>query len=226
MKTIRIECDAKLMLPLSQLTGIQGDLKTMDKADFERLVKSFEQDGIDFTFHVWRDKAKKRWYMVDGHGRGLVLRELLKRGTHSLPKEQVPCTETFAKTLKEARRKILRSSSVYHKMTNDGLHRFMVDNGYSPDDLNDYALPDIDIPAFKMEFYDEPAAGIASQTGDKTNKNFDAYQSAAVKQIVLYFKADDYDALLAKLDELLEKWKLDDHSQAVWKAVHEALRVA
>lgn len=153
-KTIRITCDTKLHIPLNELIPCQKDLKEMSKASAKKLAKSILSDGIDFNFTVWRDSSAAKWYLIDGHGRDKILRFLVETEGWTCP--AIPCVETFAASLKEAKRKILRSSSTYHKMTKHGLYEFATDLGMSPDEMDEYELADMDVDAWKDEYYNEP----------------------------------------------------------------------
>jgi hypothetical protein len=181
MIQIQITCDPKLLVNIDSLTGIQGDLKSMAKDDFNRLVKSFEKDGIDSCFHVWNPNRGKEsapdWHIIDGHGRVLVLRELIRLGTHSIDGGMVPCTETFAESIDEARRKVLKFSSQYHKITREGLWRFSVDNGIDVEELRAYAIPQINVESFKAEFFPEPI------TNETKRVEFDVTPTGQLKKI-------------------------------------------
>lgn len=151
MNQIKISCNAALEIPLSELHEIQGNLKEMSKDSFLKLKNSILKHGIDFAFHVWKDKDGKQ-YIVDGHGRRKCLIELQKEG-YQIP--FVPCVETHADSLKEAREKVLRSSSSYHRLTSQGLYEFMNQDGISFDELNDYPLSDFNHKKFEEEFTDK-----------------------------------------------------------------------
>lgn len=155
MKAIRIECDTKLNIPLKDLIPCQGNLKEMDKASAKKLAKSIMEDGIDFSFTVWRDKEAKKWYLIDGHGRDKIIKFLVDKEGWTCP--PIPCVETFAKTLKQAKKKVLRSSSTYHKITKQGLYEFVEEMGMEADDIDEYELPDLNANEWKDEYYNDPA---------------------------------------------------------------------
>lgn len=150
MKEIRIACETKLYLSLKDLHPIQGSLKEMTKSSAKKLTKSILEDGIDFAFHVWRHPKKGMWYIVDGHGRDALLTYLVEKQGWKCP--DVPCVETFAKSLRDARKKVLRSSSTYHKITSEGLYEYVEKYGFT-DDIDGYDLPDLDIKKWKENYY-------------------------------------------------------------------------
>jgi DNA modification methylase len=132
---------------------VSRQLKRNGQERSEKLAKSIMEDGIDFNFTVWRDKVNKKWYLIDGHGRDKIIRFLVDKEGWTCP--PVPCVETFAKSLKEAKKKVLRSSSTYHKITNQGLYEFAESLEMEPDEIEDYELPDLDTEAWKDEYYND-----------------------------------------------------------------------
>jgi hypothetical protein len=227
MEQIRITCDTKLRIDYRELNGIQGALKMLSRENFNKLRRHILKDGVNFPLCVWKELTKvksktvTKWWIVDGHGRHAVLRFLIEE--EGLKCEPLPCVEIEAVNLADAKRKVLNASSSFHTMTKDGLYQFMTDLELGIEALEDFELPEIDIPEFREEFYGDPAASVEPE-GDPKKVEFDAYQNAAVKQVVLYFSSTDYEKLLPKLDALMERWKLEDYSQVVWKMANEPNR--
>lgn len=227
-KLIRIECDPKLLLPIDCLHGIQGNLKSMDKDDFLKLERSFFKDGVDFPFTVWNEfrgqPCKPKWWLVDGHGRVLVLNETLKRGGCRLEGGLVPCTETFAKNIKAAREKVLRSSSTYHKIQREGLHQFMVENGFTMQELRAVGSFDtIQFNDFENEFFtDDPMAQMVQGAGEHFGDDFKAkkllsYLDKETCRILLTFEKKQYDQVCAFLEALQERHGVQDFAAALVK---------
>lgn len=220
-KKLVLACDTKLKLPFSKLNGIQGALKAMAEEDFEVIKNSFLKDGIDFSWTVWKDK-KGKWWVIDGHGRLELVKKLAEEG-YEIP--SLPCVETYAKSFEEAKLKVLRSSSVYHKTTKQGLYEFMSGAGLKFDDILQFRIPEISIPEFKMEYFSEAGSGEREEDTDTQAEAFEKYKNQTIKQIVLYFPTAEYEKMLQKLDGLLAVYQLEDYSEVVWKLVHEATRV-
>lgn len=222
-KQIRITCDTKLRIPYNQLHGIQGGLKILTAENFEKLRKQILREGVTFAIHVWKQVSKSKgktvvkWWIVDGHGRHIVITTLIEKDGYSCA--PLPCVEIEAKSFEDAKRKVLAASSSYHSMTKDGLYEFMSGSGITIEQLEEYTLPEIDFQEFKMEFYDSPEK--ASEKDGKETVTFDAYKNAAVKQIVLYFASADYEKVVKRLDQLAAEMKLEDYSQVVWRLLGE-----
>jgi hypothetical protein len=240
-KVIRVTCDTKLRIPLDEMHGLQGKLKTAPIESYNRFRKLVLKRGVNFSFHVWKEVEKVhsasvakrvaaqkgmsydgatvvKWWIVDGHLRRLLLTKLRDEEGYTVP--DLPCVEIEATSLKDAKQQVLAASSSFHKTTKDGLYEFMNDAGLVYEDLEAFELSDIDLPEFRMEFFDEPAA--AEEKGDPKEVSFDAYKGSAIKQVVLHYAAADYDVITKALDALMEKYGVEDYAQVVGRLVREA----
>jgi hypothetical protein len=120
MKSIQVKCSAAVNIPLADLTPLQGELKQLSDASFEKLKKSILKHGITFPFFVWQSADKN--YILDGTQRDRVLTKLSEDG-FDIP--ALPCALIQAKDRKEAAEKILLISSQYGKMSNNSLQDFL-----------------------------------------------------------------------------------------------------
>lgn len=223
-KKISIACDPDKRLrriALDDLNVLQGDLKEMTRARYEKFAAKVQAKGITFALHVWFGEFReggKKWWLLDGTGRKKMLTQLRDDEEFEVP--DLPCVEVPAETYAEAKRLVLDASSQYHMMTKQGLYEFMEDEIGIDEIADDYALPDIDEAEFRQEFFEDAAD---EEDGPaKSQITFDAYQNAAIKQIVLYFPKDEYEKMIAKLDALVQKWDLEDYSQVIWRLANEA----
>jgi hypothetical protein len=78
MKTIAIRCSAAVNLELADLAPLQGDLKGLSNANFEKLKRSILKHGITFPFFVWQSEGRN--YILDGTQRDRVLERDETRG--------------------------------------------------------------------------------------------------------------------------------------------------
>jgi hypothetical protein len=225
-KTLRVTCNT-LSVPYGELHGIQGALRTMSKENFSRLRKLIVKDGINFALHVWKQLEQTedgqkliRWWIIDGHGRHGVIKYLVEEEGYTCP--PLPCVEIEAVSFEDAKRRVLAAASNYNSTTKEGLYEFMSGLGIGIEEMENYNLVDIDLPDFKMEFFDDPAAEADEATEEApTRVEFDAYKNAAVKQVTLYFAAEDYQKVVSKLDQLMTEYGLEDFSQVVWRLLSE-----
>lgn len=150
--TIKITCDTKDYLELSELTEFQGGLKLRDDTDTNKIVKSIKRYGFSFPFFVWKHDGKN--LVLDGHGRIGALRKLDELGFQipSLPVVYVACPDE-----QSARDLLLRLNSHYGKMTKESVLEFIGDYEI---DVSNFELPcgtisfDEEMP--DIDFGDEP----------------------------------------------------------------------
>src|SRR5262249_38196529 len=116
MKTIAIRCTAAVNLDLANLTPLQGELKELTAANFDKLKQSILNHGIRFPFFVWESEGEN--YIRDGPQRDRVLNRMVEEGYKIPP---LPCALIEAKNRKEAAEKILLISSQYGRVTDEGL---------------------------------------------------------------------------------------------------------
>ena len=150
-KTIAIKCKGNRYISHSELKTFQGNLKEMTKDNARKLRASILKHGWVAPVFVWNKKE-----ILDGHGRLLVLAELLEEG-YTIDK--LPVVDIEAKTKKEAAEILLAINSKYQSVTEEGLQEFMFNMDLSMDDLADIELPDIDFEHFKSNFFSENLPG-------------------------------------------------------------------
>lgn len=224
IKSLRVTCDTKLLLPLDQLYELQGDLKEMTKERYEKFRRLVEKKGIWFAMHVWKEvvqvhsksEAKRvaalkkktaegstvvKWWIVDGHGRRRLFSRLRKEG-YSIP--PLPCVEIQASSMKEAKEAVLAASSSFQRVTGQGLYEFIEAGGFEPAVLDDYEVADIDTPDFVDEFYGNPKGDDGGSDADLYTKKIQApiYEPKSAKpppiaDLVDFTKAEQ---LLARID--------------------------
>src|SRR5262249_14405475 len=145
MKTIEIPCQAAVNLDLTDLTPLQGGLKELTDANFEKLRQSILKHGITFPFFVWQSEGKN--YILDGTQRDRILKKMANDGYVIPP---LPCALIQAKNRKEAAEKILLISSQYGRVTDEGLCEFLSTNELDFGELEPLLeLPALDLDEFK-----------------------------------------------------------------------------
>lgn len=222
MKSIKIACDTKLRIPFSELHWLQGELKSMSRDDFALLKQKIEAKGFTFALHVWRGDDDK-WWIVDGHGRQGVIKHLVDIDGYDCP--NLPCVQVEAASLEAAKDLILDSSSIYHRVTKQGLYEFLNGMGLEGvemlDRLGEVNIPDISLPEFKMEFFDSPESGGVQVDQNLINEALDKFNNNTIKQIVLYYPNKEYSEIISKMDSLSGELGAEDFSQLIWRLVDE-----
>jgi DNA modification methylase len=120
--TIRITCNAAGKVRLEEVKGIQGNLKTINRKNLEKLKGRILKHGFNVPFHVWVHNG--HFYLLDGHQRTRALLELQAQG-YTVP--PLPYDVIEAKDLKDAKDKLLGITSQYGEFTMEGLREFTLD---------------------------------------------------------------------------------------------------
>lgn len=145
-KEIQIRCRGSRELPYDKLKTFQGNLKEMTKENCRKLKSSILKYGWCAPVFVWGED-----YILDGHGRLLVLAELLKEG-YSIG--DLPVVDIQADTKKQAGEILLAINSKFQTITDQGLHEFMAAMEIGFDELDGFAL-DMDLERFGNEYFTE-----------------------------------------------------------------------
>jgi hypothetical protein len=143
-KTIRITCRGADLVPLSDLASFQGNLKTLPKAEHEKLRRAIEKHGFSFPVAAW--KRGKSNHIIDGHQRVVTVAKMLKDG-YVLAGGKLPVDWIEAKNSKEAKKKVLLAASQYGRYTKESVAMFLEDSALDWDELK----LEIDLPALNMK---------------------------------------------------------------------------
>lgn len=215
-KALKISVTGAGEIPMEDLTFFQGDLKRLERTEYEKLRKNLLDNGFSFTIHVWKHEGKN--YIIDGHQRVTALRLLAENEGLKVP--ALPVSYVEAATLEEAKLKILAGSSQYGLMTQDSLTDFMRENGISFDRLaSSFELPQIDMAALSASLVGIQPASDFLNSFDETVKVEIRSSSEGVKQLQLYFTMSDYEELLAKTKDLAATMGLESASDVVLEVV-------
>ena len=156
----------------------QDDFKELPAEAKAKLKASIIGNSFTQPFYVWEDPDSNVLYCLDGKHRTMILGELESEG-YGIP-EKLPATFVYCKDKTEAARLVLTYSSIYAKITQQGLYDFI-----QMHELDYSALKEeIDIPDFSIDRYeqkfdifkvkdedeylveDDPDADIIVKTGD------------------------------------------------------------
>jgi hypothetical protein len=143
-KAVAIRCTAAANIPLEDLIGMQGALKTLSKENEAKLRKQILDTGFRAPIFVWKHGKQNK--VLDGHQRLVVLKNMAKEG-YTVP--PLPVAYVEAENEKDAYKAILQFSSSYGTMTEKGLSEFLGLSGIETSSLSDdFTLPEIDITYF------------------------------------------------------------------------------
>ena len=127
---MRITCDTKDTLPLSELTEFQGGLKKRTDDDIAKIERSIEQYGFATPFFVWKHNGKNK--VLDGHGRLQTLKAMQARGEVIA---ELPVVYIDLPNEEAAKNLLLRISSTYGEMTPQSVRDFIKELEIAFDDI-------------------------------------------------------------------------------------------
>ena len=187
------------LVPWRQLKWLQSSkLKDLGTKGIEKLKNSLKENNFVQPFNVWQDSKGVVW-ILDGHHREKALKQLEAEGFQIpdlLPANFVDCADR-----KDAGKMVLVYSSIYAKITNDGLGEFLDDFELDIQTMID----EIDLPGLSLEHLGEDI-NLDDFFEDNPNQ-----EKEDKPKLILEYTQEDYDRVTA---ELLKHGK--SYEQAVW----------
>ena len=119
-------------------------LKDLGTKGIEKLKNSLKENNFVQPFNVWQDSKGAIW-ILDGHHREKALKQLEAEG-YEIP-DLLPANFVQCNDRKDAAKMVLLYSSIYAKITNDGLGEFLDD--FDLDLAN--ILDEIDLPGLNLD---------------------------------------------------------------------------
>lgn len=228
-KKILVKCEAPFKVAHDELHELQGDLKSLPRAEYEKLRRAILEDGFSFAIHAWQHK--KKWFILDGHQRLKVVKKLIEEEGYA--PMSLPVVPVKADSYDQAKRKLLTAASNYGQGNPEGLAAFLKDANISADELSGLvSISGIDTVAF-IEKHLAQVAAAATDAGDVSNFGGDASSiplgdaslnpaAGDVKMIQLFFPTAHYAEFLEKAGKLQEVLKVEHLSGAVLEVVRES----
>lgn len=143
---IKIRCKGNRCLSYDKLRHFQGNLKEMSVVNAKKLRESILRHGWIAPVFVWGGDQ-----ILDGHGRLLVLGEMLKEG-HTIG--DIPVVDVEARDKQEAAKILLAINSHYQTITEDGLYEFIHGFELGMEDLDLCQLTDVNLEWFKEGYFE------------------------------------------------------------------------
>lgn len=147
---VEVRCKGSHSLYLSDLTVLQGDLKSLSEKNYRKLRKEILELGFSSPIHIWVKDDKN--YILDGTQRTRTLNKMAQEGIE-IP--ALPVVSVDADDINDAKRKVLALTSQYGKMESQGLYEFMSDSDITVSDIEEsFHFPELDMKSFEEEFFD------------------------------------------------------------------------
>jgi hypothetical protein len=111
------------MLDYREIEPFQGELKDLTQDNFDKLLASIEKHGFFLPVFVWQSDGHN--YCLDGHGRLRVLnKEQIEFDNTGY---EIPVVLIEADNVKDAKEKLLKITSQYQHITQEGLDQFIAE---------------------------------------------------------------------------------------------------
>ena len=106
-----------------KLEPFQGNLKDLSAENYNKLLKSFKDEGFFVPVYVWKHKGIN--YLLDGHGRKRVLdNEKIEFENTGF---EIPCYYIPGDNFKQAKMRLLRITSQFQTITQEGIDEFIAE---------------------------------------------------------------------------------------------------
>lgn len=149
----------------------QDKFKDLDLSARHRLKSSLVANNFSQPFYVWEDEDNGVIYCLDGKHRTALLEELIAEG-YDVP-YLLPATFVECENKKEAARLVLIYSSVYARISQEGLFDFVKEYDFQMSDLNEQIdIPDFDMPSFEGKYgFSSGETEITDETREEARKS-------------------------------------------------------
>lgn len=119
MKQIKIKCQGNGYADISELSGLQGNLKELSQKNLEKLCRAIMRVGFVAPVFIWEAGGEK--YIIDGHQRVKALQQL--SAEYEIP--PVPIVTIKARDKAEAKKILLSVSSQYGEWDSDAAYEWI-----------------------------------------------------------------------------------------------------
>ncbi len=216
-KTLKVTVEGKKSVALEKLEPFQEDLKHLEKEEYERLRASLIHHGIAFVVHVWEHDG--HLFIIDGHQRVFVMNQLKSIEGYDIPK--IPIALVTAKSYEEAKQRVLAGASSYGVVSEDSLAKYLSGNKLDfVQAAGMYSFHEVDFTKISSAFHGEQGNQIPvvdETEAEKTSKS----GSDQVRQLQLYFGAEDYVRFVQRVEELQKLYKTENITDTLIRMVDE-----
>ena len=174
-------------------------LKDIGEHGITKLKNSLKENNFVQPFNVWEDSKGVIW-ILDGHHREKALTQLEAEG-YEIP-EMLPANFIECSDKKAAAKMVLLYSSIYAKITNEGLGEFLDDFDLDISNL----INEIDLPGLGLEHIGQDIDLDDFFTDEGQTPKDDK------PKIILEYTQEEYQQVSAGLLKIAKT-----HEDAVWK---------
>lgn len=186
---------------LGDLGGVVVNRPTKEIIGGNQRIKAFMQERDKYEVLLLEEYKTKQ---ADGTvARGYVIRD------KGLPSEQRFSYREVEWTPDECE----EANIVANKVT--GMWDYdMLANGFDVAKLLDFGFSEQELDLL-------PKPPEVEMDKEGLTKSLDSYLEGNIKQIVLYFKSEDFDGVVARFDNLMAYYKVDNHTEAILRMLED-----
>lgn len=139
-KIIQIKCKGSLELNPRELMPFQGNLKELTEENYQKLRKQIIELGFSEPVSVWLHE--NQYKLLNGHQRHRAILRMIDEGFEC---DAIPVSLIEAKSVKEAKKKVLALTSQYGIMTPESLMVFAEEASFDLKEIEDaFRFPEFD----------------------------------------------------------------------------------
>ena len=120
---LQVTCEGRKLVNWKTLKDIQGDVKTLNPAQLDKLLNSLEINGFCDPFGVWENKETQENILLAGNQRLKALFKAEELGWE-IP-EELPANVVFSENIKDASKKLLSMASSFGYTNREELFAFV-----------------------------------------------------------------------------------------------------
>lgn len=215
---ILIAVQGAAVLPLDALEPFQGDLKRLERAEYEQFRESILKNGYTLAIHVWQNEGHN--YLIDGHQRVTGLKMMREEG-YEVP--DLPVALVFADDFASAKRKVLAAISTYGKMTEQSLYEYLKVNDIPFDEVvATYKFPEINVNKLSELFEIPDGNTIPTPPPGQGNTPEMPSGSEGTRQVNLFFSAADHEEFMNCVSHLSQVYGTENITDTLLRCVREA----
>jgi len=222
-REIQIKCKGSGSEEYQKLLDFQGKLKSLHKSDYESLKGKILRLGFSEPIGVWTWKGRK--HILNGHQRLRTIKDMVEKEGYKVDK--LPINQIFAKSWKEARKKVLSLTSQFGRTRAEGLYNFLKDTDILPEELlAEFTFADLDLVEW-VDLYHKQSADendLGTTIINVANPNEQSSMETPtghVRMMQMILESDVADKFMQKIERLKETYGTTNVTDTVLNAVKE-----
>ena len=214
---MRLACSGSASAQLDELVGLQGDVKRLSAASYQRLRGEIVERGMSFPIAVWLQPPDDTPRVIDGHQRVECLRRMRDEGWSVPP---LPVCTVDAADEREAKAKLLAAMARYGEVDDGALASFVSSLDFDEAELERIVVPGVDLSAL-LETFPSQRRGESPEDDVLPEE-----RSARLRQITLAYESAQFDEAVELLNFVKAERSFDTNNDAVLYLLRRYVEIA